>query len=160
MNGPRGWVQLHTYAAAVNSSMVFGFNLFLPFRVVGSASLAELLSTATGLALRVERVHFEYGPSAILAETRSDPAGLDEHRTSADIGIEVKRSPARALERHVRPDGGRRRQDHPQNQFDVTRVLAMCEQVLRLNVDRRDQVVVFEDAEEGALVVGRVRALG
>jgi hypothetical protein len=83
-------VRLHGHAAAVNSSMVFGFNLFLPFRVDGPEPLASLLSTVTRLELRIERIQFEYGPSEILAETQSDPPRLDEPRTTSDVGIEVR----------------------------------------------------------------------
>ena len=83
-------VRLHSHAAAVNSSMVFGLNLFLPFRVHGPQPLASLLSTATGLELRIERIQFEFGPSEILAETQSDSPGLDEPRTTSDLGIEVR----------------------------------------------------------------------
>jgi hypothetical protein len=70
--------------------MVFGFNLFIPFRVGGPESLASLLSLATGLDLRIERMQFEFGPSNILAETQTDPPGEDEFRTTADVGIEVR----------------------------------------------------------------------
>jgi len=83
-------VRLHSHAAAVNSSMVFGFNLFLPFRVSEAERLAMLLSTATGLALRVESIQFEYGPSEILAESRRDPPEPDDAWTSSDVGIEVR----------------------------------------------------------------------
>jgi hypothetical protein len=85
-------VRVHSHAAAVNSSMVFGFNLFLPFRVQDPAPLAALLSRATNLDLKVERIAFEYGPTEILAETRTDPPGSDEAWTSSDIGIEVRDS--------------------------------------------------------------------
>ena len=82
-------VRLHSHAAAVNSSMVFGFNLFLPFLVDSSEPLAALLSKATQLELRVERIQFEFGPSEILAETERDPPNWDEPRTTSDLGIEV-----------------------------------------------------------------------
>src|ERR1022692_4318166 len=71
---------------------VFGFNLFLPFRVEGADPLGALLSTATGLALRVERIQFEYGPSEILAESSKDPPDADDAWTSSDIGVEVSDS--------------------------------------------------------------------
>lgn len=45
-------VRIHSHAAAVNSPMVFGFNLFLPFRIQEPAPLAALLSRATNLDLR------------------------------------------------------------------------------------------------------------
>jgi hypothetical protein len=83
-------IRLHDHAAAVNSSMVFGFNLFLPFRVDRPEPLASLLSTTTGLKLRIERIQFEYGPSEILAETQNDPPRGDEPRTTSDLGIEVR----------------------------------------------------------------------
>jgi hypothetical protein len=83
-------VRLHSHAAAVNSSMVFGFNLFLPFRIDGPEPLASLLSLATGLQLWIGRIQFEFGPSDVLAETQTDPPGLHEPRTTADVGIEVR----------------------------------------------------------------------
>jgi hypothetical protein len=82
-------VRLHSHAAAVNSSMVFAFNLFLPFRLNNSQPIASLLSRATGVELQIDRIKFEYGPTEILAETQSDPAGTNEVWTSADVGIEV-----------------------------------------------------------------------
>lgn len=85
-------VRIHSHAAALNSSMVFGFNLFLPFRIQDPAPLAALLARATNLDLEIERIAFEYGPTEILAETRTDPPGSDEAWTSSDIGIEVRDS--------------------------------------------------------------------
>jgi hypothetical protein len=83
-------VRLHTHARAVHSSMVFAFNLFLPFRVAEAAALNRLISTGTGLDLHIDRVMFEYGPTEILAETRTDPPSPDDAWTSADVGLEVR----------------------------------------------------------------------
>ena len=40
--------------------------------------------------MRAEAVHFEYGPSDILAETRSDSPSENEPMTKSDVGIEVR----------------------------------------------------------------------
>ena len=39
-------IKLHDYVAAVNSSMAFGFNLFMPFREHGASSIEALLTVA------------------------------------------------------------------------------------------------------------------
>jgi restriction endonuclease-like protein len=83
-------VRLHSHAVAVNSSMVFAFNLFLPFRANNAQPLASLLSCATGIELQIDRIQFEYGPTEVLTETQSDPPSTNEVWTSADVGIEVR----------------------------------------------------------------------
>ena len=37
-----GGIRLHDHIAAVNSSMAFGFNLFMPFREYGVSALEEM----------------------------------------------------------------------------------------------------------------------
>jgi len=49
----KGGIRLHDYVAAVNSSMVFGFKLFMPFREHGASSLEELLAGALGSPVQV-----------------------------------------------------------------------------------------------------------
>lgn len=83
-------VRLHSHVGALNSSMVFAFNLFLPFRVGDSAPLATLLSARLGRRVRVDRVQFEYtGPLAVLGETRSDTLAKREPATAVDVAVLV-----------------------------------------------------------------------
>ena len=44
-----GGIRLHDHIAAVNSSMAFGFNLFMPFREHGASVNEELLGRVLGL---------------------------------------------------------------------------------------------------------------
>ena len=46
-------IRLHDHVAAVNSSMAFGFNLFMPFREYGASALEELLGRSVGFPVRV-----------------------------------------------------------------------------------------------------------
>ena len=90
-------VRLHDFVAALNSSMVFAFNLFLAFRIGDSGPLARLLGGLIGRRLVVERVVFEYaGPTHILREVAGSRPGRGEHVTASDVAV------------FVRDDGGRR----------------------------------------------------
>ena len=89
-------VHLHDYVAAVNSSMVFGFNLFVPFRVHGATALDELLDRALGVPVRVVDIDFEFqGPTDVLAECAGPRPTRHEKFTASDVAI------------HVRDDAGR-----------------------------------------------------
>ena len=84
-------VKPHDYSAAVNSSMVFGFNLLVPFRVWTAKVLGRALSRVTGLSLQVEAIHFEYyGSGDILAETAGKVPTEDEVYTPSDAAVIVR----------------------------------------------------------------------
>jgi hypothetical protein len=83
-------VRLHEFAAALHSSMVFAFNLFLPFRVGDASPLGRLLSGVLGRPVDVEGVTFEYaGPPDVLAEIAGDVPTEDERFTATDVGVRV-----------------------------------------------------------------------
>jgi Motility quorum-sensing regulator, toxin of MqsA len=50
----------------------------------------------------------------------------------------------------VAPSPGRRLQAHPEEELDVTRVRFRCQEMLRLDCHRGDQVVVLQDGVEGS----------
>ena len=64
-----GGIRLHDHIAAVNASMAFGFNLFMPFREHGASALEGPLARALGFSIRVVDIEFEFqGPTDVLAE--------------------------------------------------------------------------------------------
>jgi hypothetical protein len=88
-------VVLHDYAHALISSQVFAFNLFLPFRVWGTAILESVLSAAVGESVTVGRITFEYaGDLDVLAEVDPDRGATDCH-TASDVGVEVRTADGR-----------------------------------------------------------------
>jgi hypothetical protein len=90
-------VRLHSHANALNSSMGFAFNLFLPFRLGDPAPLAALLSTKLGRAVNVDRVVFEYdGPTEILGEVAGPAPTRDEAFTASDVAVFVHDEAGRA----------------------------------------------------------------
>jgi hypothetical protein len=83
-------VRLHPHAAAVNSSMAFAFNLFMPFRVAGSTVLEELLGVALKQSLTVSAVGFEFGgPTHVLGECAGTEPTADEKFTASDVAVHV-----------------------------------------------------------------------
>ena len=83
-------IRLHDYIAAVNSSMAFGFNLFMPFREHGASALDDLLARALGLLIRVVDIEFEFqGPTDVLAECAGPQPTDDEKFTASDVAIRV-----------------------------------------------------------------------
>ena len=83
-------VRLHDYVRALNSSMAFGFNLFLPFRLGDPAPLAALLCQQLGRQIRPDRVVFEYGgPTRVLAEVAGEEPAEDEPFTASDVAVFV-----------------------------------------------------------------------
>ena len=83
--------QLHSHARAVNSSQIFGFNLFMPFRMWNADPLASLLSGVTQRALTIESISFEYaGDLNVLSECAGSTAQDEETFTAADVGIHVR----------------------------------------------------------------------
>ena len=86
-----GDIRLHDYVAAVNSSMVFGFNLFMPFREHDASSLEALLAGALGMPVRVVNIEFEFqGPTDVLAECAGARPTDDEKFTASDVAIHVE----------------------------------------------------------------------
>ena len=91
-------VELHDFAGARISSMVFGFNLLMPFRVGRSQPLAGLLSTLLGRALAVESVVFEFrGPGGILAELAGEDPKPREPFTASDAAVFVQDGASRGV---------------------------------------------------------------
>ena len=89
-------VKLHDHANAVISSMVFGFNLFLPFRCIDMRPLGRLLSAILGFDLVIGRLTLEYyGSLSVLGELPGEAPEHDAHFTASDIGIEVTREDGR-----------------------------------------------------------------
>ena len=84
-------IRLHDYVAAVNSSMAFGFNLFMPFRVHGASALDELLARALGIPVQVVDIEFEFqGPTDVLAECAGPQPTHAERFTASDMAIHVE----------------------------------------------------------------------
>ena len=84
-------IRLHTHVAAVNSSMAFAFNLFMPFRHHGASGLEAALARALGLHLRVVGMEFEFhGPTGVLAECAGPRPARRERFTASDVGIRVQ----------------------------------------------------------------------
>ncbi len=86
-----GGIRLHDYVAAVNSSMVSGFNLFMPFREHGASSLEEPLASVLGRPVRVVGIEFEFqGPTDILAECVWARPTDDEKFTASDVAVHME----------------------------------------------------------------------
>ena len=93
----RDRIRLHSHIAAVNSSMAFGFNLFMPFREYGASPLEELLGRSLGFSLRVVDIAFEFhGPTAVLAECAGPQATDEEKFTASDVAVRVRDDSGRA----------------------------------------------------------------
>ena len=90
-------IRLHDYVAAVNSSMAFGFNLFMPFREHGVSALEGSLTRALGFPIRVVDIEFEFqGPTDVLAEC-AGPRPTDEEKfTASDVAVHVEDDDGRA----------------------------------------------------------------
>jgi len=83
--------------AAVNSSVAFGFNLFMPFREHGASALEEPLARALGFAIRVVDIEFEFqGPTDVLAECAGPQPTDDEKFTASDVAVHVEDDDGRA----------------------------------------------------------------
>ena len=83
-------VTLHNYIAALNSSMAFGFNLFMPLRLGDPDPLADLLGQQLDRKLQVDRAVFEYGgPTSVLAEVAGEVPEEDEPFTASDVAVFV-----------------------------------------------------------------------
>ena len=84
-------IRLHPHVAAVNSSMAFAFNLFMPFREHGASGLESVLGEALGFRIRVMDMEFEFhGPTGILAECAGPRPRRREKFTASDVGIRVE----------------------------------------------------------------------
>lgn len=89
-------LRLHDYAAAVNSSMAFAFNLFMPFREDARGTLEELLGATLKSAVKISDVEFEFhGPTDVLAECAGQTPGEKEKFTASDVAIHVTDSAGR-----------------------------------------------------------------
>ena len=92
-----GGIRLHDHIAAVNSSMAFGFNLFMPFREHGASVIEELLGRVLGLPMRVVGIEFEYqGPTDVLAECAGPQPADYEKFTASDVAVHVEDDSGRA----------------------------------------------------------------
>ena len=90
-------IRLHDHVAAVNSSMGFAFNLFMPFREYGAAALEKVLAAAVGIPARVVDIEFEFhGPTDVLAECAGPEPTEDEKFTASDVAIHVEDATGRA----------------------------------------------------------------
>jgi hypothetical protein len=85
-------LRLHPEVAAVNSSMAFGFNLFMPFRLGDRLSLAKAVGQAISRNLEIESIEFEFhGRSDILGEwSQSEEPGPDDRFTAVDVALVVR----------------------------------------------------------------------
>ena len=84
-------VRLHDYIKALNSSMAFGFNLFVPYRLGDPEPLAVLLGRRLDRQLQVDHVIFEYaGPTHVLAEVAGEAPEDDEPFTASDVAVFVR----------------------------------------------------------------------
>lgn len=78
-------IRLHNHIRAVNSSMAFAFNLFMPFREYGAAALEGLLARTLPFTVRVVGIEFEFhGPTDILAECAGSYPAEEERYTASD----------------------------------------------------------------------------
>jgi len=83
-------IKLHSHVRAVNSSMVFAFNLFAPF--VDAVDLTGWLPSECGVA-RVTSVQLEWVPPGdLLAETRGTVPAAREVGTAIDVLVEGERA--------------------------------------------------------------------
>ena len=90
-------IRLHNHVAAVNSSMAFGFNLFMPFREYSASALEELLGRSVGFPIRVVDIEFEFqGPTDVLAECAGPQPTDDEKFTASDVAVYVEDGAGRA----------------------------------------------------------------
>ena len=90
-------IRLHDYIAAVNSSMAFGFNLFMPFREHSASALEDLLTRALGFPIRVVDIEFEFQwPTDVLAECAGPQPTDDEKFTASDVAVHVEDDRGRA----------------------------------------------------------------
>ena len=90
-------IRLHDHIAAVNSSMAFGFNLFMPFREHGASALEGPLTRALGFPIRVVGIEFEFqGPTDVLAECAGPRPTDDEKFTASDVAVHVEDDDGRA----------------------------------------------------------------
>ena len=90
-------IRLHDHIAAVNSSMAFGFNLFMPFRGHGASALERPLGRALGFPIRVLDIEFEFhGPTDVLAECAGQQPASDEKFTVSDVAVHVEDDDGRA----------------------------------------------------------------
>lgn len=84
-------IRLHSHVAAVNSSMGFAFNLFMPFREHGTPGLEAALASALGVQLRVIDMEFEFhGPTGVLAECAGPRPAPREQFTATDVAVFVE----------------------------------------------------------------------
>ena len=84
-------IRLHDYAAAVNSSMAFAFNLFMPFREYGAQALEAALAEVLGFPVRVVGMDFEFhGPTDVLAECAGTQPTENEKFTASDVAIHAE----------------------------------------------------------------------
>lgn len=80
----------HSHLRAVNSSQAFAFNLFFPFTVDATESLATRIGHHLGREVRVERIDFEFRDSEdLLGEWAGTSPGPDEPHTTSDVAAEV-----------------------------------------------------------------------
>ena len=90
-------IRLHDHVAAVNSSMAFGFNLFMPFREYSAATLEEMVGRSVGFPVRVVDVAFEFqGPTDVLAECAGSKPTDEEKLTASDVALHVEDDKGRA----------------------------------------------------------------
>jgi hypothetical protein len=88
-------IRLHSHVAALNSSMAFAFNLFLPFH--GDRDLGGWLAPSLG-ALVLDEVHFEWlPPGDLLAETAGNIPQPSEPATSVDVLLRGKRDNGKTI---------------------------------------------------------------
>lgn len=84
-------IRLHSHAQAVNSSMAFAFNLFMPFREYGASALEPALADALGFPVRTVGMDFEFhGPTGVLAECAGAQPTEDEMFTASDVAVHVE----------------------------------------------------------------------
>ena len=84
-------IRLHDYAAAVNSSMAFAFNLFMPFREYGASALEPALANALGFPVRTVGMDFEFhGPTDVLGECAGPQPTKGDKFTASDVAIHVE----------------------------------------------------------------------
>lgn len=84
-------IRLHDYVAAVNSSMAFAFNLFMPFREYGASVLEAVLAEALGFPVRVVDLAFEFhGRTDVLAECAGSQPADGERFTASDVAVSVE----------------------------------------------------------------------
>ena len=83
-------IRLHSHARAVNSSIGFAFNLFMPFREHGASTLEALLTVAVGFPVRVAEVEFEFhGPTGVLGECAGPEPTRRDKFTASDVAVSV-----------------------------------------------------------------------